>query len=261
MDLGLKDKVVVVAGASKGLGFATAKVLLEEGARVVISSRSQENLQKAVEKLGNSPNLFTVAADVTKKADCEHLIDESVKHFKVLDVLITNCGGPDPGEFEDLSDDQWDQAIDKSFKSHIYLIRAALPYLKKSSVPSILTVTSFTTKQPLPNLILSNAVRSATIGLTKSLTFELGKYNIRVNSILPGWTLTDRVDALLNNRADIKNSSYDIEKAAITADIPLGRMGEPLEFGRAAAFLVSPAASFINGVMLNVDGGIYKGIY
>lgn len=261
MDLGLKDKVAVIAGASKGLGFATAKVLLEEGARVVISSRSADNLQKAAEKLGNPQNLKTVAADVTREADCQRLIEETIAAFNVLDVLITNCGGPAPGNFEGLSDAQWDEAIEKSFKSNLYLIRAALPHLKKSAAPSILTVTSFTTKQPLPNMILSNSVRSATIGLTKSLSFELGQYNIRVNSILPGWTLTDRVDALLANRAEIHQSSYDVEKASITADIPLQRMGDPIEFGRAAAFLVSPAASFVNGVMLNVDGGIYKGIY
>jgi len=261
MDLGLKDKVAVIAGASKGLGFATAKVLLEEGARVVISSRSADNLQKAAENLGNPQNLKTVAADVTREADCQRLIGETIAAFNVLDVLITNCGGPAPGNFEGLSDAQWDEAIEKSFKSNLYLIRAALPHLKKSAAPSILTVTSFTTKQPLPNMILSNSVRSATIGLTKSLSFELGQYNIRVNSILPGWTLTDRVDALLANRAEIHQSSYDVEKASITADIPLQRMGDPIEFGRAAAFLVSPAASFVNGVMLNVDGGIYKGIY
>jgi 3-oxoacyl-[acyl-carrier protein] reductase len=261
MDLGMKDKVAVIAGASKGLGFATAKVLLEEGAKVVISSRSAENLQKAAEKLGNPQNLKVVAADVTKEEECQRLIQETIAAFNALDVLITNCGGPAPGTFEGLSDAQWDEAIDKSFKSNLYLIRAALPYLKKSAAPSILTVTSFTTKQPLPNMILSNSVRSATIGLTKSLSFELGQYNIRVNSILPGWTLTDRVDALLANRAEIHHSSYDAEKATITADIPLQRMGDPMEFGRAAAFLVSPAASFVNGVMLNVDGGIYKGIY
>ncbi len=261
MDLGLRNKVVIVAGSSKGLGFATAKVLLEEGAHVVISSRDAGNLQKAAEKLGSPENLLTVQADVTKKEDCDRLVQETLAAFNALDILIANCGGPAPGNFEGLTDEQWDQAIDKSFKSNLYLIRAALPHLKKSKTPSILTVTSFTTKQPLPNMILSNSVRSATIGLTKSLSFELGQYNIRVNSILPGWTLTDRVDALLTNRAEIHNSSYEQEKAEIAADIPLQRMGDPIEFGRAAAFLVSPAASFVNGVMLNVDGGIYKGIY
>ena len=174
MDLGLKDKVAVIAGASKGLGFATARVLLEEGARVVISSRSADNLKQAAENLGSPKNLKTVVADVTKEADCQRLIQETISAFNALDVLVTNCGGPAPGNFEGLSDAQWDEAIDKSFKSNLYLIRAALPYLKKSAAPSILTVTSFTTKQPLPNMILSNSVRSATIGLTKSLSFELG---------------------------------------------------------------------------------------
>lgn len=261
MDLGLKDKVAVVTGSSKGLGLATAKQLLNEGAKVVISSRSQENLEEAAAKLGNSAGLLTVTCDVTNADDCEKLIKETITGFNALDILVTNCGGPAPGSFEDLTDDQWNDAVEKSFKSHIYLIKAALPHLKNSSSPSILTITSVTTKQPLENLILSNAVRAATIGLTKSLSQELGQYKIRVNSILPGWTLTERVDALLKNRAKVNDSSVDQESAKITNAIPLSRMGQPEEFGRVAAFLSSPAASYVNGVMLNVDGGIYKGIF
>jgi 3-oxoacyl-[acyl-carrier protein] reductase len=260
MDLGLKDKVAIVAGSSKGLGFATAQVLLEEGARVVITSRSKENLDKAVEKLGNPEKLMAVSCDVTNAQDCSHLIEQTIAAFKKLDILVTNCGGPDPGKFEGLSDEQWDQAIQKSFKSNLYLIRAALPYLKQSDTPSILTITSFTTKMPMDNMILSNSLRAGTLGLTKTLSFEFGAYHIRVNSILPGWTMTDRVNALLENRSKINTSTPDEEMAKITKEIPLGRMGAPEEFGRAAAFLVSPAASFINGVMLNVDGGINKGL-
>jgi len=261
MDLGLKGKVAIVTGSSKGLGFATARVLLEEGAKVVITSRSKENLAGAVANLGESENLLAVPCDVTNAQDCSNLVKETSVVFKALDILITNCGGPDPGTFEGLTDAQWEQAIQKSFKSNLYLIRAALPYLKQSTAPSILTITSFTTKQPLDNMILSNSVRAGTIGLTKSLSFEFGQYHIRVNSILPGWTLTDRVNALLDNRAKLNASTAQDEMAKITKEIPLGRMGDPLEFGRAAAFLVSPAASFINGVMLNVDGGIYKGLF
>jgi 3-oxoacyl-[acyl-carrier protein] reductase len=261
MDLGLENKVAIVTGSSRGLGFATAQVLHEEKAKVVISSRSQENLDTAREKIGSDSNVLAVACDVTNPEDCSHLIQETISAYDQLDVLITNCGGPDPGDFEDVSIQQWEDAINKSFKSNLYLVQAALPYLKKSKNPSILTVTSFTTKQPLNNLILSNAVRAATIGLTKSLSLEFGKYGIRVNSILPGWTLTDRVDKLLKNRSEKNKTSVSAEMEKITHDIPLGRMGEPLEFGRTAAFLVSPAASFINGVMLNVDGGIYKGVY
>ena len=240
MDLGLKDKVAIVTGSSKGLGFATAEDLLNEGANVVIASHGKENLASAVARLGERDNLKAVLCDVTKPEDCEYLVSETIAAFKQLDILITNCGGPAPGSFEDVSMEQWDDAIEKSFKSNLYLIQPALPYLKKSDSASILTVTSFTTKQPLENLILSNAVRSATIGLTKSLAFEFGKYGIRVNSILPGWTLTDRVDALLKNRADKNGSTIETEMSRITGAIPLGRMGDPKEFGRAATFLVSP---------------------
>lgn len=261
MNLGLENKVAIVSGASKGLGLATAEILLAEGAKVVISSRDANNLARAVESLGACERLAAIPADVTRQIDCEKLIKEATSTFGGLDILITNCGGPDPGAFESISMDQWDAAIDRSFKSSLYLIQAALPHLKASSSPAILTITSFTTKQPLPNMVLSNAIRSATIGLTKTLSLELGQYQIRVNSILPGWTMTTRIEYLLQDRAAANGTSPMEESAKIIKDIPLGRMGEPLEFGRAAAFLVSPAASFINGVMLNVDGGIHKGIY
>lgn len=261
MDLGLKDKVALVSGASKGLGFATAKVLLEEGAKVVITSRSQANLNEAAGKLGNPQTLLAVACDVTQAQDCVRLIEQTVAVFKKLDILVANCGGPDPGTFEKLSDEQWEQAIQKSFMSNVYLIRGALPFLKNSDSPSILTITSFTTKMPMENMLLSNSLRAGTIGLTKTLSFEFGAYHIRVNSILPGWTLTDRVNSLLDNRARLNATTPEEELRKISKEIPLGRMGDPLEFARAAAFLVSPAASFVNGVMLNVDGGINKGLF
>ena len=260
MNLGLKDKVALVTGASKGLGLASAKILLAEGAKVVIASRSKENLEKVIKEIGND-DLKAIACDVTNPRDCENLVSETIAAFKKLDVLITNCGGPPPGDFASVNLQQWDDAVEGSFKSHVYLIKSALPYLKKSDSASILTVTSITSKQPLDNLILSNAVRSATIGLTKSLSRELGKYGIRVNSILPGWTLTERVDSLLKNRADKNKSTVENELSKITADIPLGQIGDPEDFGRVAAFLLSPAAAYVNGVMLNVDGGLYKGIF
>ena len=142
--------------------------------------------------------------------------------------------------------------------SHVRLIRAALPHLRKSSAASVLTVTSYTVKQPIPNLVLSNSIRAATVGLTKSLALELGKENIRFNSILPAWTQTERVEELMAFRAKNNNTTVEEEIAQLTAEIPLGRMGQPQEFANAAVFLVSPAASFIHGVMLPVDGGIIK---
>ena len=144
---------------------------------------------------------------------------------------------------------------------HVRLIKAALPHLRKSDAASVLTVTSYTVKQPIPNLLISNSVRAATIGLTKSLALELGRENIRFNSIMPGWTETERVDELMASRAKANSTTVEEEIAKQTADIPLGRMGKPEEFANAAVFLVSPAASFIHGVALAVDGSVIKGTF
>ncbi|MGE5375282.1 MAG: SDR family oxidoreductase, partial [Bacteroidota bacterium] len=182
-------------------------------------------------------------------------------HKGSIDILITNAGGPPAGSFEVFDETAWQKAVDTSFMSHVRLIRAALPHLRKSEVPSVLAVTSFTVKQPAPNLILSNSVRAATVGLIKSLAVELGRDGIRFNSILPGWTFTERVQHLMEFRAENNKTSVAEEIARQTAEIPLGRMAQPEEFAKAAVFLVSPAASYVQGVMLNVDGGLIKGLF
>jgi 3-oxoacyl-[acyl-carrier protein] reductase len=261
VDLGLSGKAALVAASSKGLGFSVVDNLLKEGAHVLMNGRSEESVGIAARKLGEPENLRTYLGDITQKDVCNALVEYAVAEFSQLDILVTNCGGPDSGGFENVSEDQWRQAVDRSLMSHVYLIEAAMPYLKKSSSPSILTVTSFTVKKPLQNLILSNSIRAAAIGLTKSLANEYGPLGIRVNSILPGWTMTDRVDQLLEDRSKAKNSSVKTESEIISQSIPLRRMADPDEFGKAAAFIVSPAASYITGVMLSVDGGITDGLF
>jgi 3-oxoacyl-[acyl-carrier protein] reductase len=178
-----------------------------------------------------------------------------------LDILITNAGGPPAGSFEIFDEETWQKAVDTSFMSHVRMIRAALPHLRNSDAPSVLTFTSYTVKQPMLNLVLSNSIRAATVSLTKSLAMELGKDKIRFNSILPGWTFTERVQHLMEFRAENNKSTVEEEISRQIADIPLGRMAQPEEFARVAVFLVSPAASYVNGVMLNVDGGIVKGLF
>ena len=175
--------------------------------------------------------------------------------------MITNASGPIPGSIESLDEAAWQKGIDLSLMAHVRLIKAALPHLRKSNSASVLTMTSYSVKQPIPNLLISNSVRAATVGLTKSLALELGKEGIRLNSILPGWTATERVDELMKSRAKNNNTTVEEEFAKQTAEIPLGRMARPEEFANAAVFLVSPAASYITGVMLNVDGGIVKGTF
>src|SRR5919197_2646743 len=258
MDLQLKDKRAFVAASSRGLGFATALTLAREGCRVVINSREAENAKVAAENITNETGTQTLwmIGDVSDAAAAENLIQSAVEVLGGLDILITNAGGPPSGSFEVFDEETWQKAVDTSFMSHVRLIRAALPYLRKSSTPSVLTMTSYTVKQPVPYLVLSNSVRAATVGLTKSLALELGKENIRLNSILPGWTETERITELMDFRAKNNKTTIEEETAKQTAEIPLGRMGTPQEFANAAVFLVSPAASYIHGVMLAVDGGV-----
>lgn len=263
MDLQLKDKCAFVAGSSRGLGYATALLLAKEGCKVVLNSRDTKKAKAAAEAVAQETGTQAhgVAGDVSDASMAELLIESAVESLGGLDILITNAGGPPAGSFEIFDEETWQKAVDTSLMSHVRLIRAALPYLRTSDAPSVLTITSYTVKQPAPNLVLSNSVRAATAGLTKSLAVELGKDGIRFNCILPGWTLTERVESLMEFRAQNNKSTTAEEKAKQIAEIPLGRMGKPEEFANAAVFLVSPAASFITGVMLNVDGGIVKGLF
>jgi len=261
MDLQLKDKTALVTGASRGLGFAAASTLAREGCRVAVNSRSAESAKTAAEKINRETGaqVIGLAGDVSLPDTPGKLIAQAVEAFGGLDLLMTNAGGPPAGTFESFDEETWQKAVELSFLSHVRLIRAALPYLRKSEAPSVLTVTSMSVKQPIANLVLSNSIRAATVGLTKSLAIELGKEGIRFNSILPGWTETERVGELMAARATANRSTVEEEIRKQSAESPLGRMGRPEEFANAAVFLLSPAASYITGVMLNVDGGMYKG--
>lgn len=262
MDLQLNNKIVLVTAASKGLGKATAKQFAREGAKVAICARSElidKTAAEIAEETGKQ--VLALRADVTQPAEIERVIHATVEKFGGLDILVTNAGGPPAGTFDDIDITQWEAAINLNLLSAVNLIKTALPYLRQSSAAAILTVTSTSTKQPVQNLILSNSIRLAVIGLTKTLSQELGNDKIRVNSILPGWTYTERVEELINARIAKNGTTKEAEIAAINANIPLSRMGKPEEFANVAVFLCSPAASYLNGVMLQVDGGSNAGIF
>lgn len=261
MDLGLKGKKAFIAGSSRGLGYATALVLAEEGCQVVINGRNQDTLQQSAARVEEETGIKAgfVVGDAAEPEMARELIMSAAEQLGGLDLLVTNAGGPPSGKFQSITEETWGKAIELAFMSHVRLIQSALPYLQESDHPSVVTITSYSVKQPIPNLILSNSIRAATVGLTKSLALELGPDRIRFNSVLPGWTKTERVLEIMTFRADQNGTSVDEEIQRITEAIPLGRMATPAEVGRAAAFLLSPAASYLTGVMLTVDGGIYKG--
>ncbi len=263
MDLHLKNIRALVTGSTRGLGYATARCLSLEGALVVINGREDARLQAVVSGLSaeTGSQVFGVAGDVGLPSVAEGLVKTACDLMGGLDILICNAGGPPPGAFESFDDAAWQKAIDVSFMSNVRLIKAALPFLRKSQAASVLTVTSYSVKQPIPNLVLSNSIRAATIGLTKSLALELGKDGIRFNSILPAWTETERVTDLMTARAKVNGTTLQTEIARQASESPLGRMSTPQEFANVATFLVSPLASYLTGLMLPVDGGMLKGTF
>jgi 3-oxoacyl-[acyl-carrier protein] reductase len=262
MDLKLKDRVALVAGSSRGLGAAIAELLSAEGARVVINGRDEAKLNEKARSISAATGnrVYAIAGDVADPAVPQRMVDETISEFGTLDILITNAGGPPRGEFVTLDDAAWQKAYESLFMAPVRLIRAAMPYLEKSDAASVLTITSYAVKQPIPNLILSNSIRAATVGLTKTLALELGSNGIRFNSILPGWTTTERVEGLMFSRAQQNHTTIEDEYRKEAAESALKHMATPAEFANVAVFLVSPAASYMTGAMIPVDGGTVKGL-
>lgn len=253
MDLHLKDKIILVTAASRGLGFATAQALSNEGAKVIICGRTEASLKTAVDRLGNQARY--VVADVSRLEDVKSLINSVESKEKMLDGIFVNAGGPPPGTFDRLSEADWEQSFHLTLMSAVRLTREALPLLEKSSTPSILYDTSISVKQPIGNLLLSNAFRAAVIGMMRTLAEEIGPKGIRVNAVCPGYMDTERVKELMKATGNAEQATGNI-----ASNIPLGRMGNPKEFGEVCAFLLSPVASYVHGALLLVDGGLYKGM-
>jgi 3-oxoacyl-[acyl-carrier protein] reductase len=252
----LKDKVALVTAASRGLGKAAALALALEGTNVSICSRS-EQIHHAAEEIRRSVpgRVWAAQTDLTRSEQVQELVNNTLEAFGRIDILILNAGGPTPGNFTDLSAEDWREALDLTLMSAVHLCYAVVPHMIAQGSGSIVASQSFTVKQPLDNLILSNAIRLAVIGMMKSLANELGPKGIRVNSINPGWTWSERVDQLLEDRAQRNHTSAQDEARVIGRSIPLGRIATLEEYGRTIAWLASPAASYIHGHALQFDGG------
>ncbi|OUM85495.1 MAG: 3-oxoacyl-ACP reductase [Bacillus thermozeamaize] len=260
MDLGLKDKVALVAAASKGLGFAVAKELVREGARVVIASRDASRIQKAAEIIEQETgkSVFPLTADVGRAEEIKALLDEIGKRYGRLDVLITNAGGPPSGKFQDFDDGDWEDAFVRNFLSVVRLIRGSLPWMSEGG--RVVALASSSVRQPIPGLILSNTMRAGVAALIKTLAEELAGQGILLNTVCPGRIATDRLIELDSIRAQNLGLSLEEVRKEAEAAIPLKRYGDPEEFARAVVFLASWANTYITGQVLLVDGGLVRAL-
>jgi 3-oxoacyl-[acyl-carrier protein] reductase len=263
MDLGLNDKVVVVMASSKGLGKASAMEFAKEGATVVISSRSEESLKNTAEEIkqksGNSHIHFRTC-DMSSEEDINSFFQYVSSEFGRVDVLINNTGGPKSGGFEGVDDSDWYAAFDQNLLSYIRTTRAVLPYMKKQQFGRIINVSSSSTKEVIDGLILSNTLRAGMVGFSKSLAREVAGDNIMVNTVGPGRIYTDRVEELNQINAEKQQVSVEEITKKSESTIPLGRYGQPEEFGKVVVFLASSANSYLTGQSLVVDGGMLKAL-
>jgi 3-oxoacyl-[acyl-carrier protein] reductase len=263
MDMGLQGRVALVAAASKGLGKAVALGLAREGCNVSIFSRDEQSIRAAAEEIraATSVEVLAHAADVMRYDDIKRVVRGTLERFGRVDVLFTNAGGPPPGLFEALDDQAWLKAVDLNLLSVVRLIREVLPHMKRNGWGRVINSTSYSMRQPIAGLVLSNAIRAAVVGMAKTLSDEVALDGITVNNLAPGRIHTERIDELDRARAKHEGRGIEEVRRDIHRTIPMGRDGRPEEYAAAAVFLASEPASYITGVTLLVDGGLVRATY
>ena len=257
MNLGLEGRVALVGGASRGLGRAIAEELAGEGASVAVCARESDSLYETANALG----AVALPADLSVEGEPARIVHECAARFGRLDIVVANAGGPPAGGFERFVAADWERAAALLVSSAVELATAAVPHMRERGWGRILCVTSITAERPVQNLLLSNALRPAVAGFARSLAREVARDGITVNTILPGYTRTERVDELSEATAQREGIGVADARAQLEAQIPIGRLGEPRELAAAAAFLVSERAGYITGAALPVDGGWLLGMF
>lgn len=264
MDLGLKGKVALLLAASKGLGRASAAALAAEGTLITIGARNRQALEQAAREiqLESGSRILAVPTDVTKVAELEAIVETTIHEFGRIDILVNNAGGPPAGTLETLGDDQWQAAFELTLLSAVRLIRLALPHMRQAGAGRIINIVSTSVKEPIANLLLSNAIRPGVVGLAKTLSIELAPDNITVNNICPGRILTDRLRQGSTIKEKIAQGMSETEAlSAIAQAIPMKRLGKPEEVGALVTFLASQQAGYITGATIQIDGGLVRAIY
>jgi 3-oxoacyl-[acyl-carrier protein] reductase len=262
METGLKERVAIVAASSQGIGRATAEAFAAEGCRVALCARKAQSLESAAEKIrkDSGAEVFAQAFDVTDAAAVRDFVATVAAKFGGVDICVTNAGGPPAKGFLDASIEEWQKAVEANFLSTVYFAREVIPHMQRKRWGRIITITSISTRQPVPDLVLSNAVRAAVVGLVKSLSNEFGKDGILVNNVAPGYTATERLNQLASARSAAQGKNQDEIFAAWASDTAVKRVGQPREIADAIVWLASERASYITGQTILVDGGAYKGL-
>ncbi len=262
MDLGLRDRVAIVAAGSQGLGRAIATVLAAEGARVVICARGADPLDAACRAIIDAGGrCHGVVADVSVPADIAHVVSDAERVFGPTEILVTNTGGPKSGRFDTLTPDDWDAATRQLLHSAVGFARAVLPGMRARRWGRIINVTSIAAKQPVDGLMLSNSLRAGVVAFARTLANEVAAEGITVNNLLPGYTRTDRVVDLSAQMAAAGGTTPEEIIQRWEAEIPMRRLGEPADFAAMAAFLASEQASYVTGQSIAVDGGWIRGLF
>lgn len=259
MDLGIRNKKVIVTAASKGIGYATAKRFLEEGAHVLISSHDEQKLFEAYSKLKDIGDVYYLKADLRSIEEIKNLIVKGNEILNGIDVFAYVAGSPKPGNIFELTDSDWEEGFKLLLMSAVVSIREVSKFMKNNG--RIILSTSISIKQPLENLDLSNVIRLSLAGLIKSASKQLAHKGILVNGIIPGWTLTERVDQLVKDRSRRENKAESTIISEIVKDVPLGRMASPEEVANVIVFLASELSTYITGALIPVDGGYIKATF